>query len=97
MSSQAGLDEFEFVGDRSEAKPEQSGTVLDRAGQGARYCGNSRNRGKPKQTGVKTPTCTHCGGHVSKEYVRVNGIDGTVDVCPNCRADQTTRVGGGSR
>ena len=30
------------------------------------------------------PTCDNCGEHVSAEYARVLGHNGTVDHCPNC-------------
>lgn len=34
------------------------------------------------------PECRGCGGHVSRRYVRVMGVDGRVHACPDC-ADTT--------
>ncbi|MDQ2049204.1 hypothetical protein RBH26_01775 [Natronolimnohabitans sp. A-GB9] len=30
------------------------------------------------------PTCGNCDGYVTRDFVRVFGIDGTVYGCPNC-------------
>jgi len=28
--------------------------------------------------------CQNCGAHVSRTYVRVRGINGVVEACPDC-------------
>lgn len=30
------------------------------------------------------PSCTECGEHVTRDYVRVFGVDGEVHGCPSC-------------
>ncbi|MDS0477073.1 hypothetical protein [Natrinema sp. 1APR25-10V2] len=30
------------------------------------------------------PSCSECGEHVTRDYVRVFGVDGAVHGCPTC-------------
>lgn len=84
---------WDWVGDQTGGQA-NGGSVLDRVGVGAEYGCGLGNRGKPDDVAICATECGYCGSHVSSEYVRVCGVGGEVDVCPNCRADQPTTTGG---
>ncbi|AGB38732.1 DUF7563 family protein [Natronococcus occultus] len=41
------------------------------------------------------PRCQDCGGYVTRDFVRVFGIDGTVAGCPDCTTYRELQEGGG--
>lgn len=41
------------------------------------------------------PTCEDCGGHVSRQYARVMGLNGAVQGCPDCKTKSEMFEGAG--
>ena len=39
------------------------------------------------------PECAECGGHVTRDYVRVFGLEGEVDGCPHCMSYREIQAG----
>lgn len=59
--------------------------------------GGARYRQIARDQSEGTPAidqyCTDCGGHVSRKYVKVNGVDGQIHACPDC-SDTSERLNG---
>ncbi|ELY54963.1 hypothetical protein C491_17739 [Natronococcus amylolyticus DSM 10524] len=41
------------------------------------------------------PNCQNCGGYVTRDFVRVFGVEGAVAGCPNCTTYRQLQEGGG--
>lgn len=41
------------------------------------------------------PTCSNCGGYVTRDFVRVFGVDGAVNGCPDCSTYRELQNGTG--
>ncbi|TYL37847.1 hypothetical protein CV102_14020 [Natronococcus pandeyae] len=41
------------------------------------------------------PTCADCGEYVTRDFVRVFGVDGEVHGCPDCTTYRELQDGGG--
>ncbi|NKE36562.1 hypothetical protein GWG54_12175 [Natronococcus sp. JC468] len=42
------------------------------------------------------PTCQDCGGYVTRDFVRVFGLNGAVAGCPDCTTYRELTEGGGA-
>ncbi|WP_449289293.1 DUF7563 family protein [Natronorubrum tibetense] len=42
------------------------------------------------------PTCSNCEEYVTSDFVRVFGMDGAVDSCPNCSTYRELQNGSGA-
>lgn len=40
------------------------------------------------------PHCRDCGGYVTRNFIRVFGVDGAVSGCPNCTTYRELNTGG---
>lgn len=40
------------------------------------------------------PHCRDCGGYVTRDFIRVFGVDGAVSGCPNCTTYRELNNGG---
>lgn len=40
------------------------------------------------------PTCSDCDAYVSRDFIRVFGVDGEVHGCPNCMTYRDLQEGG---
>lgn len=41
------------------------------------------------------PNCQDCGGYITRDFVRVFGVNGAVAGCPNCTTYRELQEGGG--
>lgn len=89
MSKADGADAGEqWTLDEATSKKQQRRAALQ---GGARY-GRRPTTSDDQERNINT-SCQNCDGHVSRRYVRVNGVNGTVHACPGC-ADTSALLNG---
>lgn len=76
------LDDWTDAADDSSHTSDDDQRQDDDGYDGARYRHTATTA--PDDTASLSRECQGCGSHVSKQFVRVFGVDGGVDACPEC-------------